>query len=146
MTAACSRAGLSREVLPKALEYQRLLSAKQASLGVSLNYSCVICLHLSATESGKSVDVKHLVKIAGAKSKPHYLQTYQNAEKVLDIKQASKPSNKNQNPLHSLDPTSSIFIFSTCPSKRSVYSLACPRCRSWQPTSSPPMTAISGRV
>jgi len=54
---------------------------------VSLNFTCVICLHISANQSGKSLDLKHMVKIAGAKSKPHYLQTYQNAEKVLQIDQ-----------------------------------------------------------
>lgn len=87
MKAACSRAGLPLDVLPRALEYQRTLAAKQSNLGVSLNFSCVLCLHISATQSGKSLDIKHMVKIAGAKSKPHYLQTYQNAEKVLQIDQ-----------------------------------------------------------
>ena len=70
----------------QALEYQRTLTAKQASFGISLNYSCVICLHLAAVNLGKNVaELKWMVRIAGAKSKPHYLQTYQNAEKVLQI-------------------------------------------------------------
>ena len=46
---------------------------------------CVICLHLAAANLGKNVDLKWMVRIAGAKSKPHYLQTYQNVEKVLQI-------------------------------------------------------------
>jgi len=85
LKAASIRAGLTAEVLPQALEYQRTLTAKQASFGISLNYSCVICLHLAAANLGKNVDLKWMVRIAGAKSKPHYLQTYQNAEKVLQI-------------------------------------------------------------
>ena len=92
MKAACSRAGLPLDVLPQALEYQRTLTAKQSNLGVSLNFTCVICLHISANQSGKSLDLKHMVKIAGAKSKPHYLQTYQNAEKVLQIDQVKHQS------------------------------------------------------
>ena len=87
MTAACSRAGLSQDVISKALEYQRQLNAKQTTLGVSLNYSCVISLHLSSVDAGKSVDIKTMVRVAGAKSKPHYLLTLQNAEKVLNIEQ-----------------------------------------------------------
>ena len=94
MKAACSRAGLPLDVLPQALEYQRSLTAKQSNLGVSLNFTCVICLHISANQSGKSLDLKHMVKIAGAKSKPHYLQTYQNAEKVLQIDQVTMEKSK----------------------------------------------------
>ena len=45
----------------------------------------MICLHLAAANLGKNADLKWMVRIAGAKSKPHYLQTYQNAEKVLQI-------------------------------------------------------------
>lgn len=86
LKAASIRAGLQADVLPQALEYQRTLTAKQASFGISLNYSCVICLHLAAVNLGKNVaELKWMVRIAGAKSKPHYLQTYQNAEKVLQI-------------------------------------------------------------
>ena len=85
MKAACARAGLPAGVLPRAQELQRTLTAKQSSLGVSLNYSCVVCLHLAAAEAGKSVDIKNMIKTAGARSKPHYLQTYQNAESVLQI-------------------------------------------------------------
>jgi len=85
MKAACERAGLSQDVLPKALEFQRTLTAKQTSLGVSLNLSCVICLHLAASLAGKQADLKWMVKIGGAKNKNHYQQTYQNAEKVLEL-------------------------------------------------------------
>jgi len=87
MKAACERAGLAQDVLPKALEFQRTLTAKQTSLGVSLNLSCVVCLHLAASVAGKQVDLKWMVKIGGAKNKNHYQQTYQNAEKVLELNQ-----------------------------------------------------------
>ena len=87
LKAASIRAGLQADVLPLALEYQRTLTAKKASFGISLNYSCVICLHLAAANLGKNINLKWMVRIAGAKSKPHYLQTYQNAENVLQIGQ-----------------------------------------------------------
>jgi len=87
MKAACMRAGMAQDVVPKALEFQRILSTRQTSLGVSLNYSCVICLHLatSLAENGKQVDLKWMIKIAGARNQNHYQQTYQEFEKALKL-------------------------------------------------------------
>ena len=68
-----------------AMEYQRTLAAKQSALGVSSGFQSALCLHLSATQEGKAVDTKMMVKLAGAKSKPYYLSVYQNAEKILQL-------------------------------------------------------------
>jgi len=87
MTALCSRASLPNSCVVLALEYQRTLVAKQATLGVSHAFQSALCLHLSATQGAKSVDAKLMVKLAGAKSKPHYLSIYQNAEKILELDQ-----------------------------------------------------------
>ena len=90
LTALCSRASLPSTCVGLALEYQRTLAAKQATLGVSHAFQSALCLHLSAIQEGKAVDSKQMVKLAGAKSKPHYLSIYQNAEKILDLDQVSK--------------------------------------------------------
>jgi len=84
MKAACMRAGMAQDVVPKALEFQRILSTKQTSLGVSLNYSCVVCLHLATSLAGKQVDLKWMVKIAGARNQNHYQRTYQEFKTKLN--------------------------------------------------------------
>jgi len=85
MTALCSRASLPSSCVEPALEYQRTIQAKQANLGVSSNFQSVLCLHLAAVQTGKSVDNRLMVKLASAKSKPHYVSVYQNAEKILEL-------------------------------------------------------------
>lgn len=87
MTALCSRASLPSSCVEPALEYQRTIQAKQANLGVSSNFQSVLCLHLAASQAGKSVDDRQMVKLASAKSKPHYFSVYQNAEKILELDQ-----------------------------------------------------------
>ena len=89
LTALCSRASLPSSCVVLALEYQRTLQAKQASLGVSASFQSVLCLHLSASQAGKAVDAKQMVQLAAAKSKPHYLSVYQNAEKILELDQVN---------------------------------------------------------
>jgi len=81
----CSRASLPPTCVVLALEYQRTLAAKQSSLGIGAVFQSTLCLHLSAIQAGKAVDTKLMVKLAGAKSKPHYLSIYQNVEKILDL-------------------------------------------------------------
>jgi len=87
LTALCSRASLPPSCVVLALEYQRTLAAKHSALGVSTSYQSALCLHLSAVQAGKQVDTRQMVKLAGAKSKPHYLSIYQNAEKILELNQ-----------------------------------------------------------
>ena len=87
LAAVCSRASLPSSCVNPALEFLRTLAAKKANLGVSNGYKSVLCLHIAAAQDGKSVDIKQMVKLAGAKSKPHYLSIYQNAEKILELDQ-----------------------------------------------------------
>merc|ERR1712240_501574 len=53
--------------------------------GIGTVFQSTLCLHLSAIQAGKAVDTKLMVKLAGAKSKPHYLSIDQNVEKILDL-------------------------------------------------------------
>ena len=85
LTGLCARAGLSSELVSQAAEYQRTLQAKRAVLGVSATTQSIVCLHLAASQGGHSVETKDMVRLAGAKSKPHYLGILQNAEKVLQL-------------------------------------------------------------
>lgn len=78
-------AGPNSPAVQKALEYQRLLMAKRVNLGVNTTFQAVLCLHMAAQKLGHSVDVKLMSKIAGAKSKTHYLSTCQSAEKLLEV-------------------------------------------------------------
>jgi len=87
LTALCSRACLPSSCVELALEYQRTLAAKQSCLGVSQTCQAVLCLHLSACQAGRAVDTKQMVKLASAKSKPHYMSVFQNAEKILELDQ-----------------------------------------------------------
>jgi len=87
LVALCRRGGLPENCVNMALEYQRTLNVKKANLGVNNTYQSTVCLHLAAVTRGTSVDVKAMVKLAGAKSKPHYLTVYQNAEKLLALDQ-----------------------------------------------------------
>ena len=95
------RAGVQADVVPLALEYQRTLRAKQANFGISLLYSCVICLHLAADKLGKNVDLKWMVRMAGANThsllpRKHYLETYQNAERMLQITNEDEEKEKSE--------------------------------------------------
>jgi len=101
------RVGLAhaQDMMPKALEFQRTLTAKQTSLGVPLNYSCVVCLHLAASLSGKQMDLKWITKIAGARNKSHYQQTYEHIEKLLEL-------NKVQ--MTSLNVVNNNIVFKNC--------------------------------
>jgi len=87
LTGLCSRAGLTSELVSQAAEYQRTLQAKQAGLGVSGTAQSIICLHLAASQRGHPLETKNMVRLAGAKSKPHYLGVLQNAEKILQLDQ-----------------------------------------------------------
>ena len=80
LTGLCARAGLSSDLVSQAAEYQRTLQAKRAVLGVSATTQSIVCLHLAASQGGHSVETKDMVRLAGAKSKPHYLGILQNAE------------------------------------------------------------------
>jgi len=88
LTGLCARAGLSSDLVSQAAEYQRTLQAKRAVLGVSATTQSIVCLHLAASQGGHSVETKDMVRLAGAKSKPHYLGILQNAEKVLQLDKA----------------------------------------------------------
>ena len=87
LTALCSRAELPTSLVSQAAEYHRTLQAKQAGLGVSSTMQSVICLQLAASQRGQSLDTKNMIRLAGAKSKPHYLGVLQNAEKILQLEQ-----------------------------------------------------------
>jgi len=87
LTALCGRAGLSSDLVAEAAQYQRTLHAKQMGLGVGGTAQSVVCLHLAASQRGHSLDTKNMVRLAGAKSKPHYLGLLQNAEKILELEQ-----------------------------------------------------------
>lgn len=87
LTALCSRAELPTSLVSQAAEYYRTLQAKQAGLGVSGTVQSVVCLHLAALQRGQPLDTKNMIRLAGAKSKPHYLGILQNAEKILQLEQ-----------------------------------------------------------
>ena len=87
LRALCSRAELPTSLVSQAAEYQRTLQAKQAGLGVSGTVQSVVCLHLAASQRGQSLHTKDMIRLAGAKSKPHYLGVLQNAEKILQLEQ-----------------------------------------------------------
>ena len=87
LTALCGRAGLSSDLVAEAAQYQRTLHAKQMGLGVGGTAQSVVCLHLAASQRGHSLETKNMVRLAGAKSKPHYLGLLQNAEKILELEQ-----------------------------------------------------------
>ena len=87
LTALCSRAELPTSLVSQAAEYHRTLQAKQAGLGVSGTVQSVVCLHLAASQRGQPLDTKNMIRLAGAKSKPHYLGILQNAEKILQLEQ-----------------------------------------------------------
>lgn len=87
LTALCSRAELPTSLVSQAAEYSRTLQAKQAGLGVSGTVQSVVCLHLAASQRGQPLDTKNMIRLAGAKSKPHYLGILQNAEKILQLEQ-----------------------------------------------------------
>ena len=87
LTALCSRAELPTSLVSQAAEFHRTLQAKQAGLGVSGTVQSVVCLHLAASQRGQPLDTKNMIRLAGAKSKPHYLGVLQNAEKILQLEQ-----------------------------------------------------------
>jgi len=84
----CARAGLPPGLKDRALELQRMLTAKNSAMGVSSMTQAVLCLHLAATQAGHSVDTKSMVKLAGMKTKPLYCSAYNTAESVLGLEQA----------------------------------------------------------
>jgi len=80
----CARAGLPVTCVPLALQLQRTLQAKQSNIA-NQGLQSVICVHLALVQKGAPVEMKQMVKLGGAKSRPHYLSVFQNAEKILQL-------------------------------------------------------------
>lgn len=87
MRKICGSMNLPDLIVKESSALYREFKAKNVSLGKKMSESCVIAifLHLVADQKGYHVDTKTVCKIAGAKTKPDYMNKYQNITKIMNI-------------------------------------------------------------
>jgi len=87
MRKICGSMNLPDLIVKESSALYREFKAKNVSLGKKMSESCVIAifLHLVADKKGHPVDIKTVCKIAGAKTKPDYMNKYQNITKIMNI-------------------------------------------------------------